>query len=72
MDKKVEKQNNSLENMLTVDDVMEHLNIKSKTTAYKLFELDSFPSIKIGRKYLIHESKYKKWLESVVNTQVYL
>lgn len=63
---------NNLETMLTVEDVMENLHIESKTTAYKLFKLESFPSIKIGRKYIVPLSAYNKWIKNVTNSEIYL
>ena len=51
---------------------MENLHIESKTTAYKLFKLESFPSIKIGRKYIVPLSAYNKWIKNVTNSEIYL
>lgn len=61
-----------IETMLTVEDVMNNLHINSKTTAYKLFKLDSFPSIKIGNKYIVPVSEYNKWIKTVTNTEIFL
>lgn len=61
-----------VEIMLTVEDVMNNLHISSKTTAYKLFALDSFPSIKIGRKYVVPVSAYNKWIKNATNTEIFL
>lgn len=61
-----------IETMLTVEDVMNNLHITSKTTAYKLFKLDSFPSIKIGKKYIVPVSEYNKWIKTVTNTEIFL
>lgn len=63
---------NTIEIMLTVEDVMTNLHISSKTTAYKLFRLDSFPSIKIGNKYIVPLTEYNKWIKKVTNTEIYL
>ena len=43
------KKTSQLDKMLTIEDIMEHLHI-SNTTAYKLVEMNSFPSLRIGRK----------------------
>lgn len=61
-----------LETMLTVEDIMKNLHIESKTTAYKLLALDTFPSIKIGKKYVIPLSAYNKWIKTVTNTEIFL
>ena len=53
----------SIDTMLTIEDIMKNLHIKSKTTAYKLLKLDTFPSIKIGKNYLVPESEYNKWVK---------
>lgn len=61
-----------IEPMLTLQDVMENLHIESKTTALKLFALDNFPSIKIGKKYLVPLSAYNKWIKSITGTEITL
>ena len=49
--------------ILTPADVKEHLHI-GRNAAYHLFACDaSFPSFRIGRKHVILESQYMKWLE---------
>lgn len=58
--------------MLTIEDVMDNLHIASKTTAYKLFKLDSFPSIKIGKSYVVPMNAYNKWIKNVTNSEIYL
>ena len=59
------------EKVLTVDDVREHLHI-GRNTAYNLFNKDkTFPSFKIGRKYLVLESQYIQWLNKKGNRAKY-
>ncbi|MCT7397674.1 helix-turn-helix domain-containing protein [Eubacterium sp. LFL-14] len=65
------KKTSQLDKMLTIEDIMEHLHI-SNTTAYKLVEMNSFPSLRIGRKWLIPESEYKKWLKKAYGTEIIL
>lgn len=61
----------SLEKVLTVKDVMNHLHI-GKNKAYTLFRDDNtFPSFKLGRDHLILESKYIEWLNKKSNKSKY-
>lgn len=54
--------------MLTVADIQSHLKI-GKDTAYELVKLSTFPSIKIGNKYRIPLSEYKKWLAKSIGKE---
>ena len=49
-------------NMLEAKDIQEILKI-GKNGAYQLMASDSFPSIKIGRKWLVSEEAFKEWLK---------
>ena len=51
--------------LLTKEEVMENLHIKNIRTFNKLIN-DGLPHIKIGRKILIPNEKYKKWINSRV------
>lgn len=51
-----------LEKMLTVSEIAAHLRI-SKKQAYRIVESKGFPSIRIGRRILIPEEKYKAWID---------
>jgi hypothetical protein len=62
----------NLETMLTIEDIMEHLHISSKTTVLKLVQLDTFPKIKLGKKYLIPLGAYNKWVKNMVGKEIYL
>ena len=57
--------------MLTINDIRNHLGI-GRDTAYSLVKLSTFPSIKIGRTYLIPLSEYKKWLTKSVGKEYYV
>ena len=59
------------EKILRISDVQKHLGI-SKTRAYNLVKLKSFPKIQIGHRYYIPESAYKEWLENNTKRRVYL
>ena len=59
---------NELDAMLTVEDIQNHLHI-GKNSAYALVKLSSFPSIKIGRTYLVPLSEYKKWLTKSIGKE---
>ena len=57
--------------VFTVDDVRNHLHI-GKNTAYNLFLKDkTFPSFKIGKRHLVLETQYLKWLEKQSNKSKY-
>ena len=59
------------EKVLSPIDVKEHLGI-GKNAAYNLFANDmSFPSFRVGKKHLILESQYVKWLEGQGNRVKY-
>lgn len=60
-----------LDEMITVQDIMSHLNI-SKNTAYKLIKLDTFPKIRIGRTYAIPANEYKKWVTKNIGKELYI
>lgn len=49
-------------NMLDTKDLQKILKI-GRSSAYNLMKSDCFPSIKIGRKYLISEETLKEWLK---------
>lgn len=51
-----------LEKLLTVSEIAAHLRI-SKKQAYRIVESKGFPSIRIGRRILIPEEKYKAWID---------
>lgn len=48
--------------ILKISDIQKHLGI-SKTRAYSLVKLKSFPKIQIGHRYYILESEYEKWIK---------
>ena len=58
--------------ILTPNDVKNHLRI-GKNTVYDLFvNDDSFPSFKIGRKHFILEGQYYEWLSKKGNKHKYV
>lgn len=52
-----------LEKMFTVSEIADHLRV-SKKQAYRIVESKGFPSVRIGRRILIPEEKYKAWIDS--------
>ena len=56
-------------NMLTIKDVQNRLGI-CKNNAYKLIKLPNFPTIKIGRKYLIPEDEFNVWVKNSINKKL--
>ena len=55
--------------MLTIKDVQNRLGI-CKNNAYKLIKLPNFPTIKIGRKYLIPEDEFETWIKNSINKKL--
>lgn len=49
-------------NYLTVKDIQDKMKL-SRTNAYKLINLNGFPKITIGRKILIPEDRFEKYME---------
>lgn len=50
-----------LPEFMKVAEFREYLHISNKE-AYRLVKLRSFPSVKIGNKYLINKDRLPKWL----------
>ena len=48
--------------MLTVKDVQETLRI-GRNKAYDIFAREDFPSITIGKRFVIEEEAFRKWLQ---------
>ena len=48
--------------MLEIKDLQKILKI-GRNVAYNLMKMDSFPSIQIGRKYLVEEKALREWLD---------
>lgn len=71
MEKTKDKNDTELDEMLTPEDIMNHLKL-GKNRTYQLIHLSSFPKIKIGNTYRIPKIKYIKWIESNVNKKVFL
>lgn len=58
-----------LPKMLSISDIELHLGI-SQSMVYKLVKTDGFPTIKIGKRILIPEDDYEKWLNKVKGTEI--
>lgn len=57
--------------MLTIQDIQKHLHI-GRDSAYALVKLSNFPSIKIGRTYLVPLNEYKKWLTKSIGKEYHI
>ena len=55
--------------VLQVSDLMQILKI-GKNKAYALMHSPSFPSIQVGRTYVVSKTELKKWLDINVGKQV--
>mgnify|MGYP004675170777 CR=1 FL=1 len=71
VDSEVQTKTINDEKILRISDVQKHLGI-SKTRAYELVKLRSFPKIQIGHRYYIPESAYMKWLEDFTKRKITL
>lgn len=60
-----------MEKILKVKDIQDNLGI-SKTRAYQLIKLKSFPKIQIGHRYYIPEQAYNEWLDKNVKGKIIL
>lgn len=56
---------------ITTKDVQEILHLSS-TSVSKLVQMDGFPSLKIGKNYIIDETKMYEWVDSHMGTSVSL
>lgn len=65
------QENNKIENerILKVSDIQKHLGI-SKTRAYNLMKVKSFPKIQIGHRYYIPESAYIQWIKDYTRRKI--
>lgn len=60
-----------MDKILKVKDIQDHLGI-SKTRAYELIRLKTFPKVKIGHRYYIPENEYEEWLKRNTKKQILL
>jgi excisionase family DNA binding protein len=49
--------------LLSIKDVMEYLQIRSRTTMFKLLK-DGFPHAKVGKKLIFRQADVDAWLEA--------
>jgi excisionase family DNA binding protein len=54
---------------LTVKQVCDIIPL-GKSTIYKIFHLDGFPAVKIGRRYMVEKSELMEWIKSREGKQV--
>lgn len=60
-----------MENLLTVQDIQERLKL-GKNNTYKLVNQKGFPKITIGRKILIPEEQFEKYIMAHIRTKIEL
>ena len=60
-----------MKKILKVSDIQKHLGV-SKTRAYEIVNLKSFPKIKIGHRFYIPEDEYEEWISENVKRNVIL
>jgi len=56
-------------NMITVKEVGERLGM-SKNVTYKLINLNGFPKVIVGRKILIPEEEFEKYMKQHIGTKI--
>ena len=64
-----EKINSLMNKMLTIKDIQNNLGI-GKNNAYRLIKSPGFPTIKIGRKYLIPEDEFETWVQNSLHKKL--
>ena len=55
--------------MLTIKDIQNNLGI-GKNNAYRLIKSPGFPTIKIGRKYLVPEDEFETWVQNSLHKKL--
>ena len=53
----------------TIKDIQNYLGI-GKNHAYKLFKLQGFPVIKIGKKYIIPKDLFEEWVRKSIHKEL--
>jgi excisionase family DNA binding protein len=48
--------------MLGVTDIMKKMGV-GRDRAYEIIKRGEFPSIKVGRRFLVHEQVFESWLK---------
>jgi excisionase family DNA binding protein len=56
--------------MLGVKDIMKRMGV-GRDRAYELIKRGEFHSIKVGRRYLVHENVFEKWLKGELKSSRY-
>lgn len=59
-----------MDEILDIKDIMNRLKI-GKNSAYSLMKSKNFPSIKIGRKYIVFANDFEKYLRNHIGTTIY-
>jgi len=52
--------------MLGVTDIMKKMGI-GRDRAYEIIKSGEFPSIKVGRRFLVHEQVFESWLKGEIS-----
>lgn len=52
--------------MIGVNEIMQMMGI-GRNRAYEIIKQKEFPSIKVGRRYLVHKEVFEKWLKGELN-----
>ena len=61
---------NTEDRMLTKEDIIKHLHLKSAREFYDLVHRQNIPHLKVGKRILIPESVYSKWVENNLQKRV--
>lgn len=70
-DREADDMNNDELNVLNVKELMNYLGI-GRDKAYALMKTPSFPSVQIGKTYIVSVIKLEKWLEDSINRKIIL
>ena len=55
-----------LPDILTVKDVSKYMRV-NLTKTYEFFHRDDFPSLQVGKRYLVPKARFLKWLDERID-----
>jgi excisionase family DNA binding protein len=56
---------------LTVDDIMDYFKC-GRNKAYEIINIDGFPRMQMGRRYLVYRPEFDKWVAANYNKKILL
>jgi len=62
----VDNRADGLPDILTVKDISKYMRV-NLTKAYEFFHRDDFPSLQVGKRYLVPKVRFLKWLDERID-----